>query len=199
MLVVRQTSNGQPGLPAEPGYVAMLFPFRAIARPGVFLVAHVFYLGPLFLLAVLLWGRICDELRRFGPGPTLSLALGAGFALNSETRHSSMFVPLLVPFVVLAVERLRWAKWKYVAFAACSFVVSKAWLPINGGSTSLVADTGTAPPPVYADPRYSLFFMNIGPWMSDRAYFLAIATSVVLGIAMYAALVREGARKAIPA
>ena len=149
-----------------------IFVVESIAKPGVFLLAHIIYFGPILLLAIFLWGAVCRLVHDHGIGLTLSLTFAAISAVDSESRHLLGYFPLLAPFVVKATDNLNWDLAACTVFAGCSLLLSKVWLTIN----PLPNDR------LFLDFPWQRYFMSLGPWMSGRAYLAQTAAVVGCGL-----------------
>src|SRR5205823_1444985 len=98
------------------GGVGPLLPqtaYAAAAKPGVFLVTHVAFYGPFFLLALFHWRAVCRLVHEQGVGLTLAVLGGLLLSLNSQSRFVLNVFAMLVPFVVKAVDGLGWAARQY--------------------------------------------------------------------------------------
>jgi hypothetical protein len=140
--------------------------YLSIAKPGIFLVSHAVFYGPVVLLAIHRWSAMCALIRQHGVGLSLTACFGVLLGLDSESRHLLNFLPLFVPFIVKVCDQEAWALgW---GLAVASLVMSKVWLPILVGP-------GMPTPLTFPDQT---LFMNLGPWMSVSMY-LAQGTAVL--------------------
>lgn len=165
-------SNGEP---VSGNNLLNIFIFESIAKPGVFLIAHINYFGPILLLALFLWRPVCRLIHQHGVGLTLSLTFAAINCIDTESRHLISYFPLLVPFVVKAIDRLDWQRTPYIIFAVCSLLMSKIWLTIN----PLPADQ------LFLEFPWQLYFMSVGPWMSGQMYLAQGAAVIVCGLMLF--------------
>lgn len=146
-----------------------------IAKPAVFYVAHVMFFGPIVILALFFWKSASRIMHQHGLGLSLCLAFGLLLSLNSQSRQLFSFFPLLVTFVVKAMDGISWRPYDFFLFAFLSVLLSKVWLIIGGG-------------PVELDPnRFSdqLFYMNTGPFMSDAMYSIQGAAVLIASVLLY--------------
>jgi hypothetical protein len=150
---------------------------KSVNKPGVFLVGHAVYFGPIILMAIILWSGIGDSIRRVGFGLSLAVLLSLVQGLDGESRHLIHAFPLIVPFVVQKVERQNWTRWQYVVFGTISLIASKVWLTINSAGMESNANLLEFPWQRYA--------MNYGVFMTNATYLIQGAIAVVLGIALY--------------
>lgn len=130
---------------------------RGTVAPGVFLVAHATYFGPLVVLATFYRDRMAQAAADLGFGAVLTLMAGLLLSLTSESRHLIAFWPLFVLLVAASVPAN--ISWSWVAsFLALSIAWSKIWLvphTFDAGKPSVV--------------RY---FAHQGPWIIREAYLL---------------------------
>jgi hypothetical protein len=136
--------------------------WSSVVDPGVFVVAHVAFYGPVILLAVLHWSRVCKLAHECSMGITLSLCVLIPLALGSESRRLFNLIPLLVPFVVKAIEEFNWQFKHYFFVLVVSTFGSKVWLTIN------------------PDWKENLLRLNMAPWMSHTSY--AVHSCIILAI-----------------
>ena len=173
LAVICAVKLSQGLLTNRPGYMALntyllTIGIGTVAKPGVFFVAHVNYFGPLLVLAAFVWKDVCRGIHQQGVGLTLAVCIGVLHGLDSESRHMIYVVPMLFPFIVKAIEPLRWTNRQYVFVAVSSLLLSKVWLTISGAFHDNVF--------MYPDQLYA---MNLGPFLGDEMY-LAQAAAVLL-------------------
>jgi hypothetical protein len=138
----------------------------SIAKPFVFIIAHVVYFGPAVILLALVWNRVSAVVRQHGVGMVLFFMMSLFLCLNSESRQLIFAYPFFVAFLVKAVEPIRWRASFYLVFGALSLVMSKFWLRINVGSME-----GLSP----QEFPLQYYFLNHGPWMADSTFLLQAA------------------------
>lgn len=177
----------QAALSDRPGYMAfsvylLTVGVGTVAKPGVFLVAHVAYFGPWLLLTAMLWKPICRLIHQQGVGLTLAILAGFLHGLDSESRHAIYLVPLLVPFLAKATESFGWRTSSYVILAVLGAFSSKIWLTIKGPFLDNAF--------LYPD---QLYWMHHGPFMSHAMYVAQGAAVVVAGVLVYMLCARSGA------
>jgi hypothetical protein len=161
-----------------------------IAKPGVFLVAHAVYFGPIVLLGIANWPTVADAARQMPPRGVLGLSLTLTLGVTSESRHLIAFAPLFVTVVVAALERQRAWKWPLVvAFTLASILGSKCWLPPPYGPFS----------GAFAEFPDQYYFMNQGPWMSAWSYAVQGAAALVVGVLLVMAQRRSVGRAMLKA
>jgi hypothetical protein len=153
----------------------------ALRLPALPMVAHIVYFGPVVILTVILWPAIASHLHRHGPGLVMSCAFGLLMAMDPESRHVIHLLPLLTPFVVKAMEGLRWSVLATAAFLLISFTGSRLWLTIGGAPEAWH----------WSEFPAQNYFMAQGPWMSVSMY-LAQGTAVLISAAVLATLLARG-------
>jgi hypothetical protein len=153
----------------------------SVVEPAVFLVAHVAFFGPMFLLAMFLWKETCRHLHEAGVGVTLAVFLGLLLSLNSQSRFLINMFPLSLPFVVKAADSRRWGAAPYALMLLSSIALSKVWFTIN---------TGPFQGRLHDFPDQGLF-MTHGPWISPKMYAVQGALFLFLGAVMYAVMVSD--------
>jgi hypothetical protein len=159
----------------------------SVAKPGVFFLAAVVLYGPLVLAAVLLWRPVCRLVHAQGMGLTLAAVLGVLVALCSEERGVMNLYPMLVPFVIAAMDEARWPRAAYWLLGGLTLVSSKIWLPINSGP--FTADPATDPGQKY--------FLTHGPWMATPAYLIQGAAVLAWAVALFLVVRRSSGEKAV--
>jgi hypothetical protein len=155
--------------------------FASVVEPAVFLVAHIAFFGPMFLLVMFLWKETCRHLHDAGMGVTLAVFLGLLLSLNSQSRFLINMFPLLLPFVVKAADARRWGAAPYALMLLSSVALSKVWFTINTGPF-----TGR----LHEFPDQGLF-MTHGPWISPKMYAVQGALFLVLGAVMYGVMMAD--------
>jgi hypothetical protein len=144
--------------------------YASVARPGIFLVAHVAFYGPMFLVTIFLWKKTCRHLHEAGTGLALAVLLGLLLSLNSQSRYVINIFPLMLPFVIKATDTLGWGAAPYTLITCSSVALSKIWFTIN---------TGPFQGRLYEFPDQGLF-MTHGPWISPTMYALQGGCFLVL-------------------
>jgi hypothetical protein len=140
---------------------------EALRGPLWGLVHHVVYFGPIVLIALYAWPRLGTLASRWGPAATASLALALAFAAGSESRQWINLLPFLVTITIAATED-RWSPRRAIAFSAPALAWSKLWLHIGYDSQQNWQE--------FPNQKY---FMNLGPWASDRMYLVHLIAAAV--------------------
>jgi len=172
-LIIYFLANGHNARPVD--YLIKNLLIVSTIQPGVFLVNHVVYFGPVLIFLLFLWESFCRIVRSYGPGLVLCMVLVVFFSLDSESRKQMNTYPLVIPFLIKATEGMNWPRLYYWLTAAVAFVFSKFWFKIHtqpwGGS-----------PVEFPAQRY---YMNMGAWMSHSMYFLQGGCVLVVVLMVY--------------
>jgi hypothetical protein len=131
--------------------IASLF---GMAKPGIFLLAHVVYFGPIIISAVFLRRQVAQYIRALGLGPVLVSCLAIGLSVDSQSRHLIAFLPLLVIATVHALDVTQQRQGHDALFVLSALLASKPWLRLDKNDIALLSD------------------MNYGPWMSTSSYLV---------------------------
>ncbi len=144
-------------------YLLRLF-IKAVYKPGIFLVGHAVYFGPIVPLIVLLWTSVSREIQKAGVGISLAVTLALLLSLDGESRHLDHAFPLIVPFAIRVIERLNWDLRRTLSFVALSAFASKFWWTINQPDFETSLSLLEFPLQGYA--------MNYGVFMNTQTYLI---------------------------
>jgi len=127
----------------------------SILNPFIFLVAHALYFGPIVLFAIVWFKDVARAAQEYGLGMVALFAATIPLTVFSESRCCIAFFPFVAVFTMLFLERRRMRmKWS-ISAAVITVLSSKLWLPIGMNE--------------------DLYFMNFGPWMPEKWYWLQAA------------------------
>ncbi len=187
LLVAVGVKGGLQWLSTRPGYMglpvyAYTIGISAVAKPGLFIVSHLVYYGPFWMLAAVFWPSICREIQRqHGLGLVLVTAIGVCHALDAESRHLIYLLPLMMPFVVRAIDRkIEWTTANMLALATLCVLASKCWLIVGGPFT----DNANLFPDQY-------YWMNVGAFMADQTYLWQLAACAIAAVIVYHGYLRN--------
>lgn len=157
------------GLQYGPALFIDMCLYRGIKKPGVFLLSHAMYFGPLFVLLFARGGAFAAALRAHGGAAPALVLLGAVvLLLNSESRQAVHTWPLVVPFVALAGEPL-WRSTRFFAgVMALAVFASRVWVPYL--HTPLGWEAWQ--------------FTGMGPWMTQLGYAVALLVTAPIVLAL---------------
>jgi len=151
-----------------------------IAQPFIFFISHILFYGPIIILALFMWKSVCRLIQNHGLGLTLCVILSFVLSLNSESRVHIFSYPLIVPFIIKAVDSLKWKKSCYWFMAVLSIILSKAWLIINTQPLNM-----NVPAEQFREFPFQFYFMNHGPWMSNIMYIVQGSVVLLCGAIIY--------------
>jgi hypothetical protein len=149
-------------------------------KPGLFLLAHAVYFGPVVFLLLLLWPSARDALHGLGLGITAHAVLQLAHSINAESRQLVDGLPLYALVAAMAAERCGFSARHVGLVAALGMILSKAWLPINQGEWR-----GPSELPA------QLYFMNMGPSMTGPAQAVLAAVAFLSLVILWASLPRR--------
>jgi hypothetical protein len=144
---------------------------NGLVHPAASPVAHVVYLGPLWLLMLLHPSQMKATLVKL-PLPlfwctifTLMLAVG------SESRTLIAGLPFLIHLTVKALQHIELNTYRLAALLTVGLVLSKCWMTIN--VEPLLGH--------FLDRPMERYHMHFGPWMNERTYLINLATALICG------------------
>ena len=144
--------------------------FLSTTRPGIFLVAHLVFFGPVLLLLPFVWKHVRALFQQWGAGAQLYTILGLMVAACPDSRQSMLIVPMLIVVLVWGCERARLASKSLVLlFGALAFVMSRVWLPFNIPSS--------APPATPAEAGWDMsrYYETQGNYITEPHYLSGLA------------------------
>lgn len=156
-----------------------------VVRPGNFLVAHFAYFGPIVLLAIAAWSTVAARVRRAGLGVVLVFLMGGAVALSSESRQSTLFLPLIVAFTILSLDERGLTRALAPAALVLALVSSRFWLRLNTVSAEQLPGRWLTPEEM---ARYfERFLGSHGPWMTHQWYFIHLTAAMVCAVILWMA------------
>jgi len=100
-------------------------------KPGIFMINHVLYFGPMMLGIYLFWRNILDDATKKGPAIFLMASMGCMFLLSIESRCFTDVLAFFVPFVIARTESLFKKPARMALAAACCLVFTRFWIDRN--------------------------------------------------------------------
>ena len=151
-----------------------------VVHPGRALVAHVLYFSPVLLLTVAFWPRVAQEIRRAGLGMVGAVLFSCYIALSSESRQSTLVLPMLVTFTALAVRSLPVPRAVIAYLCIASVLTARPWSRLG---------MPDAPHRTWTEPEMLVYlrayFDHTGPWMSELGYFQRLLAVAVLSAGLW--------------
>jgi hypothetical protein len=135
--------------------------YHSVARAGLFFVAHVAWLGPIFLLTLLRWCEVAAAVRAQGPGMVAVFLLLLVEGIDPQSRLLVWGLPFVVAFTLAAVPvdgRI------FALLAGGAFVASRVWFTLGLEDTVVSEGIG--------DHVRQHYFMANGPYMHPDGYAL---------------------------
>jgi len=158
---------------------------RPLKYPLVFLVNHITYWGIFFILILYFFPDFSSAFMSKSPGHVIVLFIFLFFALDSESRHISAFVPLLLPSLANTLSHIRLSKKSLCALITLQLALSHFYYPINVSGIEKAFENGD----FFTFPAQR-YFMNFGPWMNTESYLFWLATSILAAFFTIAILKR---------
>jgi hypothetical protein len=156
----------------------------AVAKPGVFIVAHVASFGPSFVLLLFFLPQVMKVAASYSVGAVFFVLGSLTLGICAETRILAFAYPLLVTFLCQALQGFAPTRRFTVIFLICSLVLSRLYLPLNElGMRSVPTGILTDVSQLTEFP-WQWFFMNVGPYMQWPGYFLNLALSGTVAVVL---------------
>jgi hypothetical protein len=152
----------------------------SMKSPGVFLIAHFVFFGPVIALAMLSWSRVCEIARELGPGFAASLALCLALGLGAESRQLMPNIAFVVIPTVAACAGGRRPWLSLGVVIAVSLALSRVWVVLDVSALVFKVDE-------YLKYPWQHFFGAVGYWMTPGLYvahLLALVTTLALLLAL---------------
>jgi hypothetical protein len=158
----------------------------SVAKPGVFVLAHVVSFGPALLLLVAYFRHVMKAAADHSTGAALFLIFMLALMVNSESRFAAFGYPLMIVFFCQALSERGLDNPRFaVAFVISSLLISRLYLPLNAmGMKDIgpdISDIG-----VLLKFPWQVFLMTIGPYMAWPGYFINLALTLLPAVALFA-------------
>lgn len=149
--------------------------FLSTTRPAIFLVGHLIFFGPVFLLLPWVWRQARELAWSWGAGMQLFLIVGLMVAACPDSRMSTLVVPAMVVLTVVASQRAERATVGTVAWlGALALVMSRIWLPFN------LPARGPGTEPLAPGWDMSRYYETQGSYMTEPHYLAGLALAGVV-------------------
>jgi hypothetical protein len=183
----------------------------SVTLPGLFLVAHVVFLGPGLLLIALLFRPFCRATHALGVGATLYVAASLLFLLNASSRVSFAAWPLLVAVLATVLDARQLGRPQSLAIGATAVALARPFVPVWPLVAAVSFKEAQVPPFIawmrgwlplenfyrgpwrFLDFPHQYLHMTNGPWMSVEMYVLQALAVVLLAALLAAAALRRRA------
>jgi hypothetical protein len=134
----------------------------AIAKPGLFFISHLAFLGPVVILIIFYLKDMMRESLHDSFGLMLFMIGTAVLALNSQTRQIDFNYPYIIYLVCLVMDKKVITPRSLILYLIASFIISKVYYLIN--VEPLTGSILTFP--------FQRFMMNSGTYMNWGGYFV---------------------------
>ncbi len=152
-------------------------PLYSLIRPLITIVSHVSYFGILICLLLLFWKSFCKTVSQMGWGIVAAVGLNLFlFGISPESRQLINLFPWLVVFLIVTLNKYSFSTGFYIVVGVLSFVASKVWLLLNIYEGNLKGNFDENGCMDFPD---QILWMNVGPWMSERMYFVQGAVMLI--------------------
>ncbi|HEY3093437.1 MAG TPA: hypothetical protein VGJ52_10085 [Vicinamibacterales bacterium] len=149
------------------------YAISAVFQPFTFFVAHVLYFGPVVIFALFAWPEIAARVRQLGPGAIAYVLAALLMSIGSESRQLINALPFVFLVLAPSLEHVVSSWPRATAFAAVTFLCSKAWLPM---------DRTLSLPYLGAVDWRAFYVSSRGPWIEHGVYLgqLLVLTPVAV-------------------
>lgn len=135
-------------------------PITAVVEPGISIALHIFYFGLAPVLMLLFWRQINQKAIEFGLGCVLFLLVTVIFSICSESRQIITAFPMFLILLGSVLNRYRISWPVTITLILMNLIFSRFWFSLS--------------------KSVSLFFMNIGPWVTHSQYFVIVGFDLVI-------------------
>jgi hypothetical protein len=140
---------------------------HSLVRPLLTIVSHFTFFGVFICLLIIFWKRFAAIIGTMGWGLIGAFALNLYlYGIMPESRTLMNLFPWALVFLIYAINDLSFSNLFYVLISFLCLIISRIWLPINLEDVSLIDKNGSI------DFPNQKFYMNMGPWMSEYAFYL---------------------------
>jgi hypothetical protein len=151
---------------------------HSLVRPLLSIVSHYSFYGIALCMIIIFWRDISIKVSRSGWALIAAIALNLYlFGIMPESRMLINLFPWLVIFLIYSINDHNLSNTFYVVTACLCLAASKIWLLIDyemDYDLGLVTDANGS-----LDFPNQRFYMNLGPWMSEKAYYLHGAAMII--------------------
>jgi hypothetical protein len=155
---------------------------QSFAQPLGFLVFHTLYLGPLVLIIVYHYRSLLQNISVHSFGLLLFVFIYSLLALGTETRQFINAWPVMVVMALLWLTPLKIGLRHAMLFAFTSVMLSRFYLPVNRSGIYETYEYGKFPE--------QLYFMNHGPFSTDKSYYIGLVMVLFTAAVLWFTLVR---------
>ncbi len=188
-LVVSALTSGVEWVTVE-NFIPYTF-FLSTTRPGIFLVAHVVFFGPILLLLPYVWRQFRAILQQWGAGAQLYTILGLMVAACPDSRMSTLVLPIVIVLLVVGCERVKWlSNGLLFSMGALALAMSRIWQPFN------IRAVGPGTEPLAPGWDMSRYYETQGSYMTEPHYLSALTIAALVLFLLSFSVPQAGARRA---
>ena len=147
----------------------------AIAKPGLFFISHLAFLGPVVVLIMFNLKEIMKASLQEGFGLMFFMLITAALALNSQTRQLDFNYPFIVYILCLVMNNKTVTTRSLQLYFVAALIISKVYYLIN--VQPLTGSILTFP--------FQRFMMNSGTYMNWGGYFVNVGLFFLAIIFVY--------------
>ena len=142
----------------------------AVAKPGVFIIAHFVTFGPCFLLILYYLRGVIEVSSENCIGISFLIFSTMALLLNSESRMLAFTFPILITYLCSYLNNEDISKKFLLIFFILSIVISRFYFPLNYFGMDLITKGELTNIGSLLEFPWQMFFMNIGPYMGWMGY-----------------------------
>lgn len=171
-LLLKSLSNDE--LVSNPVIFSLQILFRPIKYPLISLAGHVAYYGILPCLIILKFKDFCRAFSRQSLGHLIILLIVLGFALDSESRHMSSFLPILLLPLGEVLDKMDLKEKNITILVGLQILLSHFFYPINSPELLEKLQNGD-----FYSWEAQRYFMNYGAFMDYRSYLIWLILAIL--------------------
>lgn len=155
----------------------------SMTDPLVFLENHFIYYGIGFLMLLLVWKNVADEVTNLGLGYLFAVAIWVLFSIRPEARVSIMYYVFPLMALLMYLDTINIRSYAVGVAALFSLIWSRFWYHINvpGIELHMVDENYDN----FVDFPSQRYFMSQGHWQSHEMYVVWMAITFVIGLLLY--------------
>lgn len=176
--IIAYYESGVPATLTMWSYIKAIY-FSSIVNPGTFLVSHIMKFGPGILLLIIFWRKVVSLIHSHGLGLVLFSVIALLMFVGPESREFINLWPFFAFLACSVIQEQYLTPSSIVKVLILALVTSRFWLSVNIAPWDASALSNLMKFPA------QLFFMNSGPWMSNRMYLVFLMYIIVFSIAIY--------------
>jgi hypothetical protein len=165
---------------------------HSLVRPLFTVITHFTFFGISICLLIFYWKYFTKVLTQSGWGLVGAFVLNLYmFGIMPESRTLINLFPWVIVLLIIGIDKINFSNTFYVVVVILGFISSRIWMIIDLTMETSVDENGSI------DFPSQRFYMNIGPWMSEKAYYYQLLLFVICSFILFFVLykVNYGAGK----